>query len=116
MLPVYDVTAIKKLLNHPAFALDNPNLIRAVIGVFANNNHIRFHDVSGTGYEFLADQVLVIDELNPQIAARLVIPLTRWRKHNSGRQQSMKKALTRILQKESLSKDVYEIAIKGLAG
>jgi aminopeptidase N len=110
----YDIEAIKKLLNHPAFDMTNPNIIRAVIGVFANNSHIHFHDQSGSGYQFLADQILLIDALNPQIAARLLSPLTRWRKYNAVRQSFMKAALTRILQTEAISKDVYEIASKSL--
>jgi aminopeptidase N len=62
----------------------------------------------------LADQILLIDALNPQIAARLLSPLTRWRKYNAVRQSFMKAALTRILQTEAISKDVYEIASKSL--
>ena len=111
----YSLEAIKKLMNHPAFDMSNPNIIRAVISTFANANHIHFHDQSGSGYNFLADQVLKLDVLNPQVAARLLSPLTRWRKYNATRQAFMKAAISRILQTESLSKDVYEIATKSLA-
>jgi aminopeptidase N len=112
--PTYDLTKIKQLVAHPAFDIGNPNIVRAVIGSFANFNHINFHDESGSGYDFLAEQVLLLDPLNPQMAARLLTPLTRWRKYNMMRQLAMKAALSRVLAKGDLSKDVFEIASKGL--
>lgn len=113
--PSYDLQRIEQLLAHPAFEMTNPNIVRAVIATFANRNHIQFHDLSGSGYEFLADQILALNKLNPQIAARLLTPLTRWKKYGSQRQHAMKAALSRILQCEHLSKDVYEIVSKSLS-
>lgn len=106
---------VKQLMNHPAFNIRNPNKVRSLIGVFASQNHIAFHDRSGAGYEFLAEQVLVIDKLNPQIASRLITPLTRWHKFDKDRQNSMKTQLQRIKAEPSLSKDAFEVVEKSTA-
>ena len=70
----YALDTVKELMRHPAFNIKNPNKVRALIGAFSQGNPVRFHDPDGTGYVFLADQVLAIDPMNPQIAARLVTP------------------------------------------
>ena len=69
----------------------------------------------GSGYNFLAEQVCRLDDSNPQIAARLVTPLTRWRKFAPTYGQQMKAALEGIRDKQSLSRDVYEVVHKSLA-
>jgi len=102
-------------MQHPAFTLKNPNKVRALIGAFAGQNHVNFHRADGAGYSFLADQVIVLDKLNPQIAARQLSPLTRWRKYDAARQQQMKSELERILASGELSPDVYEVVSKTLA-
>ncbi len=76
---------------------------------------MRFHDVSGEGYEFLVEKVLELDRLNPSIAARLLTALARWRKYDSQRQVLMRAQLERVLHATNISKDSYEIASKSLA-
>jgi aminopeptidase N len=105
---------VKELLAHPVFNIKNPNKVRALIGAFASNS-IRFHDISGAGYAFIADQVLVLDPMNPQIAARLVSVFTMWKRYDEKRQALMGKELKRILGTPKLSKDVYEVVSKSLA-
>jgi len=105
---------VKKLMAHPAFNFKNPNNVRALIGVFANENQVQFHAKNGEGYAFLREQVLALDKLNPQIAARLLTPMTFWRRYDSERQQLMRKQLEQIMATKGLSKDVYEIAAKSL--
>ncbi len=105
---------IKALLDHPAFDWKNPNKIRSVIGVFAGQNLAAFHNPDGSGYEFLADQVCRLDDSNPQIAARLVTPLTRWQKFAPAYSAMMHSALKRIRDKAGLSADVYEVVHKSL--
>ncbi|MEE9493669.1 MAG: aminopeptidase N [Gammaproteobacteria bacterium] len=105
---------VKKLMQHPAFSITNPNKVRAVIGRFCHGNTINFHRIDGSGYRFLSDQVIKLDALNPQIAARLVGALIRWRRFDPTRQSLMQAELTRIQKTEKLSKDVYEIVTKGL--
>ena len=88
--------------------------MRAVIGQFAAANMVNFHSADGGGYAFLADQVIELNAINPQMAARILAPLTRWKKFDAGRQVKMKDELQRILDVKSISPDVYEIVTKSL--
>lgn len=106
---------VQELMKHSAFTLKNPNKIRALIGAFANQNAVNFHRADGAGYRFLADQIITLNALNPQIASRLLTPLTRWRKYAPARQSLMKAELERILASGELSSDVYEVVSKSLA-
>ena len=105
---------VEALMHHSAFTLKNPNKVRALIGAFANQNHVNFHRLDGAGYRFLADQVIALNALNPQIASRLLTPLTRWRKFDSTRQALMRGELERILASGELSSDVFEVVSKSL--
>ena len=105
---------IEALMEHPAFTMRNPNRVRALIGAFAQGNPARFHDLSGAGYLFLADRVIELDVLNPQVAARMISPLSRWRRYDSDRQLLMRTQLERIQGQEKLSADVGEIVGKSL--
>ena len=105
---------VESLLDHAAFSLRNPNRVRALIGAFVSGNPLRFHAADGTGYEFLTRRIAELDPLNPQVAARLIAPLGRWRRFGSGRGASMRAALQRILATDGLSKDVFELASKSL--
>jgi aminopeptidase N len=107
---------IQTLMQHPAFDWKNPNKIRSVIGAFAGQNLPAFHAEDGSGYRFLAQQVCRLDDSNPQIAARLVSPLTRWRKFAPVHSDQMKAALETVNEKDGLSRDVYEVVHKSLAG
>jgi len=100
---------------HPAYERKNPNRVRALVGAFAQGNQVRFHDASGTGYVFLADEVIAIDSGNPTTAARLVQPLCAWRRHDPARQASMQRELERVLATPNLSKNTYEMVSKSLA-
>ncbi|MCG8415379.1 MAG: DUF3458 domain-containing protein, partial [Pseudomonadales bacterium] len=103
---------VKSLMQHEAFSLKNPNKVRSLIGVFCGQNHINFHRLDGSGYEFLADQIIALDKLNPQIAARLITPLTRWKKYDFKRQALMQAQLQRIKSTPELSKDSFEVVEK----
>ncbi len=105
---------VQKLLEHPAFDMRVPNRVRSLIGAFSQSNAVQFHHQSGQGYEFLADAVIKLNKSNPQIAARLLLPLIQWKKQDTNRQQMMKTQLQRIFDVPDLAKDVYEIAEKGL--
>ncbi|HTI31828.1 MAG TPA: aminopeptidase N [Sphingomonas sp.] len=101
------------LLGHPDFTLNNPNRFRSLIGAFSVNQRA-FHRADGAGYELLADQIVAIDAINPQTAAKMVPPLGRWKRFDVARQRRMKAALERILAASNLSKDVFEQASKSL--
>jgi aminopeptidase N len=83
--------------------------------MFCRNNPVNFHAKDGSGYAFLADQILTLDKLNPQVAARMLGALNSWRRYDEGRQALMKQALERIAAEKTLSADVYEIVTKYLA-
>jgi aminopeptidase N len=104
------------LMSDPAFSIRNPNKVRSLIGAFATGNPARFHAADGSGYAFLVDRVLELDPANPQIAARLLRVLARWRRYDPARQALMRAQLERVAAASGLSKDVYEIAAKSLAG
>jgi len=109
------LSVVKRLTTHAAFTFRNPNKVRALIGSFGQGNPVRFHDPGGEGYVFLADVVLELDPVNPQIAARLVSPFTLWKRYEGKRRGLMKAQLERIAKTERLSRDVYEIVTKSLA-
>jgi len=105
---------VERLMDHPQFSLTNPNRVRALIGAFAMGNPLCFHAADGAGYRFLSDRVLELDPLNPQIASRLLYPMTRWRRYDDHRQALMREQLERVLEVEGLSNDVYEVVSKTL--
>ncbi|ALM53310.1 aminopeptidase N [Halomonas huangheensis] len=105
---------VRYLMEHPAFSLKNPNKVRALIGAFANQNRINFHRLDGEGYRLLADVVIKLNRLNPEIAARIITPLTRWKRFDEQRQELMKAELERIAG-EDLSPNLYEVISKALA-
>ncbi|RKQ97181.1 aminopeptidase N [Kushneria sinocarnis] len=105
---------LKFLMEHQAFSLKNPNRVRALIGTFVNSNRVNFHRLDGEGYRLLADVVIELNRLNPEIAARMVTPLTRFRRFDEQRQQLMRAELERI-RREPLSRNLYEVVEKALA-
>jgi len=108
------LATVQRLLSHPAFDLKNPNKARAVIGTFSLSNPVNFHAADGSGYAFLADQILAIGSFNPQTAARLVPPLGRWRRFDPTRQEMMKGQLERIAGSSDVPRDVVELVVKSL--
>mgnify|MGYP006272547767 CR=1 FL=1 len=107
---------VRELTRHEAFDARNPNKIRALVGAFCGQNPVCFHAADGSGYAFLADWVLALDRSNPQIAARLLTPLTRWKRHDAERRAAMRAALQRILDEGAESPDVFEVVTKSLEG
>ncbi|MGE4400930.1 MAG: aminopeptidase N [Desulfobulbus sp.] len=103
---------VKELTNHPSFTYKNPNKVRSLIATFCATNHAQFHAADGSGYTFLGDQICLLDKLNPQIASRMITPLTQWRRYDQGRQQLMRVQLERIGNQPTLSDDVKEIVEK----
>ena len=106
--------SVQRLAEHPDFQIKNPNRVRALIGAFAMRNPARFHRADGAPYRFHTDFVMQLDKLNPQVAARLLTPLTQWRRYDISRQEMMRGQLQRILDSGSCSRDVYEIVSKSL--
>ncbi len=105
---------VTQLLKHEAFDLKVPNKVYALVRSFAAN-HVRFHAADGAGYRFLADQVVALDALNPQVAARMSRAFDRWQRFDEARKSLARKQLERIRGADKLSKDVAEIVTKALA-
>jgi aminopeptidase N len=105
---------VRELLAHPAFDIKVPNKVYSLIRSFSAN-HVRFHAADGGGYVFLADQVLTLNELNPQVAARMARGFDRWKRFDASRQAKAKQQLERIRDAKGLSRDVAEIVVKALA-
>lgn len=105
---------VKKLTQHRAFDIKNPNNVYALLGTFCQQNAVHFHDIQGRGYAFLADKILQLDMLNPHLSARMIRPLISWKRYDSRRQELMRAQLQRILQQPNLSKDLYELVTKSI--
>ncbi len=108
------VKQVKTLTGHPEFSLRNPNKVRALIGAFAMLNPTGFHAPDGSGYRFVADQVISLNATNPQVAARLVSAFNRWPRYDESRRAMMRAELERIAAVDGLSTDVFEIVSHAL--
>ncbi|AAU28857.1 TPA: aminopeptidase N [Legionella pneumophila] len=104
---------VKKLTQHPAFCIKNPNKVRALVGAFCMANPRNFHALDGSGYVFLSEVLIKLDKLNPQIAARLATPFTRWRSYDEPRQKLIQNQLEQLT-KLDLSRDLREVVDKSL--
>jgi aminopeptidase N len=113
-VPVLD--RVKVLLKHRSFALGNPNNVHALILAFCARNLAEFHRSDGAGYAFWAEQVLALDRLNPNVAARVARTLDRWRHYTPDRQARMREALEHVARAANVSPNVREIVVKALAG
>ena len=105
---------VEALMRHSAFTMSNPNKVRSLIGGFCNANLVNFHSIDGAGYRFLREQILSLNKTNPQVAARLVTPLTRWKVFAAPHSELMRSELQAIADEPGLVKDLYEIATKSL--
>jgi aminopeptidase N len=110
------IEAVRRLAQHPAFTRANPNRVRALVGAFAQGNQLYFHDASGEGYAFLADEVIALDKPNPTTAARLVQPWGQGCRYDAARQRLMRAQLDRILATPGLSPNTYEMVSKSVGG
>jgi aminopeptidase N len=109
------IEQVLALAEHSDFSLKNPNRVRSLVGVFCSGNHVHFHRADGAGYRFLAEMVIGLDPMNPQVAARMVSLFNQWRRFDPDRQGLMRAELARIQSQPSLSKDVIEIVGRALA-
>ncbi|HUP30332.1 MAG TPA: aminopeptidase N, partial [Usitatibacter sp.] len=105
---------VKELTAHPAFDLRNPNRARALLHAFATENPLHFHAADGSGYRWVAEQVVALDRLNPQVASRLARSFDRWQKYDAGRQAEARAALEFIRAAEGLSANVGEVVGRAL--
>lgn len=102
------------LQSHPQFSIKNPNKVRSLVGSFAFYNIKGFHDSSGNGYTYVADYLMKLDTINPQVASRIITPLIQFSGFDKAQQKLIKRQLERIFAIESLSKDLFEKISKSL--
>lgn len=107
------LASVKDLRKHPDFTISNPNRARSLLSVFAGN-YAHFHAADGEGYRFIADNVIELDALNPQVAARMASAFSQWKRFDTGRQALMRAQLERIQATKGLSKDTYEVVTRCL--
>jgi aminopeptidase N len=111
---IYD--NLSGLINHPLFTLNNPNRARSLIGAFVMNNPRYFHCISGRGYQFLVEQIKLLNDINPQVASRLITPFIQFSSLDKKRQEMIKVLLIELSQQDNLSKDLQEKLDAALAG
>lgn len=99
---------LSQLIKHPLFSLKNPNRARSLIGAFVNNNPRYFHCDSGKGYQFLIEQLVKLNDINPQVASRLITPLIQFKSLDKHRQTIIKAKLENFVGQVELSKDLKE--------
>ncbi|MCK7629487.1 aminopeptidase N [Shewanella sp. JNE10-2] len=109
------IDSLRQLQQHSSFSMSNPNRVRSLIGSFAAGNIDQFHRADGKGYAFLTECLITLNQLNPQVAARMVTPLIQFSKFDLARQMHIKACLAQLLALPDLSKDMYEKVSKALA-
>ncbi|MDO6426907.1 aminopeptidase N [Thalassotalea sp. 1_MG-2023] len=103
---IFDVLTVME--QHPLFSMSNPNRARSLISAFSHNNPKYFYHTEGKGYQFLAKQIKALNEINPQIASRLLTPLIQYKRFNDKHRAMMREALKDIASIENLSRDLQE--------
>ncbi|CDI00624.1 aminopeptidase N [Glaesserella parasuis 29755] len=105
---------VQNLLTHPSFNFKNPNRVRSLVGAFASQNPSAFHAIDGSGYRFLVDMLIKMNESNPQVAARLIEPLIKLSRYDTQRQTLMRRGLERLKGLDNLARDLFEKIEKAL--
>ncbi|WP_158969060.1 aminopeptidase N [Paraglaciecola sp. L3A3] len=108
------LSRLEMLMAHQQYTIHNPNRVRALVGSFAFYNVSGFHNKDGSGYKFVADYLIKLNDINPQVASRIITPLIQWQKVDPQRQEMMQHQLMRIGNTKGLSKDLYEKITKSL--
>ena len=106
---------VKQLMRHPDFVLTNPNRVRNLLSAFCHRNPGAFHRKDAAGYVFWADQVLALDAINTQMAARLARAMDHWKRLAEPYRSAACEAIRRVAARPDLSPDVREIVQRALA-
>jgi aminopeptidase N len=106
-------TRVRELMKNPAFDMKNPNRVRSLIGAFAAN-HLRFHAKDGSGYALVGEVIRALNDINPQVSARMSGAFENWRRYDADRQALMRGELEKALQTDGISPNLFEVATKML--
>ncbi|MBP0614746.1 aminopeptidase N [Jiella mangrovi] len=113
--PAHDtLETVKRLAAHPRFTMRNPNRVRALVGAFAAANQVAFHRADGAGYEWVAEKLVALDGINPQVSARTATTFRAWRSFEPGRRAKLEQTLRQVSETKGLSKDLQDIVDRSL--
>jgi aminopeptidase N len=105
---------VRALMDHEAFDKTNPNKVRALVGGFVGGNPTQFHKKDGSGYKFLADVVIEMNDINAKTATGLSKLFTQFKRYDSDRQALMVEQMERIMAVPTLDVGIKEILGKAL--
>jgi aminopeptidase N len=105
---------VRQLMQHADFSLRNPNRARSLIFSYCSANPAAFHRADAAGYVYWSEQVLALDAINPQVAARLARAMDRWSRLAEPYRSAAKVAIERVAAKADLSNDVREVISRAL--
>ncbi|WP_426701703.1 aminopeptidase N [Rhodanobacter sp. Col0626] len=100
---------VSELEQDPAFTLKNPNRVQSLLGAFVRGNPSGFHRIDGAGYRLLAERLVTLDGLNPQVAARLATAFNGWQRLEPRRRDAAHEAIAGLASREGLSRNLAEI-------
>ncbi len=106
---------VRQLMQHPDFSLRNPNRARSLIFSYCSANPAGFHRADAAGYVYWSEQVLALDAINPQVAARLARAMDRWSRLAEPYRSAARVAIERVASKSDLSNDVREVISRALS-
>eukprot|EP00981_Chlorochromonas_danica_P002712 scaffold537_cov180-Ochromonas_danica.AAC.17 len=104
---------LRALEKHEDFILTNPNRARSLYAAAASNIPL-FHRKDGAGYEFIAQAVVKLDAINPQVAARLAGSFGGYKKLDQARREKVENLLRELQSQHKLSPDTFEIVSRFL--
>ncbi len=105
---------VQSLLKHPSYDETNPNKVFALMGGFIGGNPTLFNAKDGSGYQFLADVIIHMNEVNPKTAAGLAKRFAQFKRYDTDRQQLMIREMERIMETPQLETGIKEILGKAL--
>jgi len=100
---------VRQLEHDDAFTLKNPNRVQSLLGAFVRNNPSGFHRADGAGYRLLAERLVALDALNPQVAARLATAFNGWQRLEPRRREAAQAAIVELVKQPGLSRNLAEI-------
>ena len=102
-------------MENPVFDKKVPNKIRALIGSFVNNNQTVYHAKDGSGYKFMADLIIEMNDVNTEVAAGFSrLAFSKFKKYSPDRQALMVEQMERIMAVPTLCAGVKDIIGKAL--
>lgn len=108
------IATVKKLMEHPAFSMSNPNRIRSLLGTFFMANPYGFFSAGAEAYDFITAVLEDLNTRNPQTASRIIEPLIKFSRYPEQVQEQMKNCLKKLSVIPKLSSDLYEKITKAL--